>query len=130
MTEVKTEDTPIFEASDTIRIELEVTDNSGVSEVGARFRVASGSHYPKSIYKAVELDGETNATVVIEFHVGDELPPGDYTCEYISLTDQKGNNSLFVNPGIEFKVEGTSEDQEGPVLEGWRFARLPGASTS
>lgn len=121
MIETKTHDVPIYKPGDTVRIELEVTDSSGVSEVGARFRVAGGKS-AKSIYRSVKLEGETDALAVIELEVDDSLPSGKYACEYIALTDLLGNTALVVSPGIEFRVEGVAGDQRGPELAGWRFA--------
>lgn len=50
------------------------------------------------------------------------MPPGDYVCEYVALTDNRGNTSLIAAPGIEFHVEGSTEEREGPALVDWSFA--------
>ena len=121
MAETKTHDVPTYNPGDIIRLELEVRDDNGVSEVGARFRSTSGES-PLSIHRSVKLEGETQALAVIELAVEDNLPSGEYECEYIALTDQLGNTSLIVSPGIEFRVEGVVGDRQGPELAGWRFA--------
>lgn len=121
MAEAKTRDVPTFEVGGTIRIELQVSDSSGISRVEARFRNESEESV-KSIYRSVTLEGETDALVVMELQVDEGLPPGDYVCEYVALTDQKGNQSLIAAPGIEFRVEGDAEDRQGPALLNWSIA--------
>lgn len=121
MTEVERKNVPTFEYGDVVRIALKVADDSGVQFVEARFRNESRKAV-YSIHRSVELDGETEATVILEFAADDGLPPGDYVCEYISLTDKLGNKSLIAAPGIEFHVEGEAKDYEGPALLDWSFA--------
>jgi len=121
VTDTKTNNVPTFEHGDTVRIELRVSDSSGISRIEIRFR-NEGEESVKSIYRSVELRGETDATALIELPVGEDVPPGEYVCEYVALTDQKGNTSLITAPGIEFRVEGTTEDRQGPALLDWSIA--------
>jgi len=112
---------PVFSDGDVIRLEMHVGDDDGVSKVEARFRNESDRRVG-SIYRSVELEDETDAIAVIELRVGEDLPPGDYVCEYVALTDKHGNQSLVTLPGIEFTVEGDLEDHAGPALLNWSFA--------
>ncbi len=121
MTEAKTRDVPTFQVGDAIRIELRVSDRSGVSRVETRFRVEN-NELVKSIYRSVALEGETEALAVIELQADENLPPGDYVCEYVAITDQKGNQSVIAAPGIEFRIEGDAEDHQGPMLLDWSVA--------
>lgn len=121
MTDTKTNNVPTYEYGDTFRIMLEVSASSGVERVEARFTNESGESV-KSIHRSLELEGETIATAVIEIHVDDDLPPGEYVCEYVALTDREGRKSLFAAPGIEFRVEGDAESHKGPALRDWSFA--------
>jgi hypothetical protein len=121
MADTKTNNVPTFEYGDTIRIELRVTDSSGISRIEIRFR-NEGEELVKSIHRSVELEGETDATALIELPVGEDVPPGDYVCEYVALTDQKGNTSLVAAPDMGFRVEGTTEDRQGPALLDWSIA--------
>ncbi len=121
MAEIKTNNVPVFEHGDTIRLELRVSDSSGVSRVETRFRNESEESV-RSIYRSVELEGETDALAVIELQAGEDLPPGNYVCEYVAITDRKGNQSLIAAPGIEFRVEGDTEDSQGPALLDWSIA--------
>lgn len=114
-------DVPVFEYGDAFRIELRVSDDSGVSRVEARFRNEMPES-AKSVYRSVDLNGEKDALAVLEFEVGEELPPGNYVSEYIALTDKLGNQSVIAAPGIEFRVEGSPEDRQGPALLNWSFA--------
>ena len=112
---------PIFDNGDSFRLELEVSDASGVSRVEARFRNEQPTA-ANSIYRAVDLDGETDTVAVLEFQVDEDVPPGYYVCEYIALTDKLGNQSMFATPGIEFRVDGDAADRRGPELRKWSFA--------
>lgn len=121
MADTKTNNVPTFQRGDAFSIVLRVGDDSGVSRVEARFRNESAESV-KSIYRSVELHGEAEATVELAFQVDENLPPGNYVCEYVALTDRKGNQSLFAAPGIEFRVEGDTEDRQGPALLDWSIA--------
>jgi len=121
MADTKANNVPVFERGDTVRLELRVSDSSGVSRVETRFRNESGESV-RSVYRSVELEGETDALAVIELQVDEDLPPGDYVCEYVVLTDQKGNQSMIAAPGIEFRIEGSVEDRQGPALLNWSIA--------
>jgi hypothetical protein len=121
MADTKANNVPVFERGGTIRLELRVRDSSGVSRVEIRFRNESEDSI-RSVYRSVELEGETDALAVIELQVDEDLPPGDYVCEYVALTDRKGNQSLLAAPGIEFRVEGSVEDRQGPALLDWSIA--------
>lgn len=119
--DTKVNDVPVFEYGDNIRIELRVSDSSGVSKVETRFRNESEESV-ESIYRSTQLQGETEALAVIELQIDGQIPPGSYVCEYIALTDKLGNKSLISAPGIEFRVEGDVEDHQGPELLEWSFA--------
>jgi hypothetical protein len=121
MSDTKINNAPTFERGDRFSIVLRVSDSSGVTRVDIRFRNDSDESV-KSIHRSVTLEGETEATAEIEFQVDEDLPPGDYVCEYVALTDQKGNQSLIAAPGIEFRVEGDMEEHRGPVLLDWSIA--------
>lgn len=121
MADTKANNVPVFERGDTIRLELRVSDSNGVSRVETRFRNESEESV-KSVYRSVELEGETDVLAVIELQVDESLPPGDYVCEYVALTDRKGNQSLIAAPGIEFRIEGGAEDHRGPALLDWSIA--------
>jgi hypothetical protein len=99
---------------------MNVADGDGVSKVEIRFR-NEGDKQPASVYRSVNLDGETDTVAVIELRV-DELLPGHYICDYVALTDGRGNQSLFETPGIEFRIEGDLQEDEGPALLNWSFA--------
>ena len=58
----------------------------------------------------------------VELRVDEDLPPGDYVCEYVALTDGHGNRSLVARPGIEFRVEGDAGEREGLALLDWSLA--------
>ncbi len=118
---MKTNNVPTFERGDAFRIVLEVSDSDGLSRVEIRFRNESEESI-KSVYRSVELDGEPGGQAQIEVRVDEDLPPGYYVCEYVALTDKKGNRSLFATPGIEFRVEGSTEEHQGPALLNWSFA--------
>jgi hypothetical protein len=116
-----TNDVPVFKDGDVFRLVLHVTDPDGVSKVEARFRNDSDRQVA-SIYRSVDLGGETDAVAEIEFGSGEDLAPGHYVCEYVALTDRLGNESLVATPGIEFRIEGDAEENRGPALLDWSFA--------
>ncbi len=121
MTEITAEGVPIFEAGDIIRLKFTATDDIGVAHAEIRFRNKS-KRLVASIHREIDLGGEPEVTAEFVFDVSAELIPGDYVCEYVALTDNQGNKSLFATPGIEFRVEGDERDHEGPALLDLSFA--------
>lgn len=113
-----TKQNPVYGFRDTVRIELDVSDSSGVAEAAARFTATDSS---SSIYLKVDAEGATDTTVALEQEVNDTLAPGEYRCDYVQLTDLRGNQTLIVKPDIGFRVEGVPGDHEGPRLKGWRY---------
>lgn len=116
----RADDVPVFDNDDIVRLEMNVADGDGVSKVEIRFR-NEGDKQHAGVYRSVNLDGEADTVAVIELRV-DELPPGHYVCDYVALTDGRGNQSLLETPGIEFRVEGDLQEDEGPALLNWSFA--------
>lgn len=121
MASSNTNDVPVFKDGDVFRLVMHATDADGVSKVEARFRNESDKQVA-SIYRSVDLGGEPDAVAVIEFGVDEDLAPGHYVCDYVALTDARGNQSLVAAPGIEFIVEGDLEEHQGPALLDWSFA--------
>ncbi len=114
----ETKQVPVYRFRDTVRIELDVSDPSGVAEVGARF---TNTDVSRSIFLRVNAEGATDATVALEQEVNDVLAPGEYRCEYVQLTDLRGNQTLIVRPDMGFRIEGVPGDHEGPRLKDWRY---------
>lgn len=121
MDSTKTNNVPVFEHGATIRIELRVSDSGELSRVEARFRNESEESV-ESIYRSVDLEDGADGPPIIELQVDENLPPGDYVCEYIAFTDKQGHKSLVAAPGIEFRIEGSAEEHQGPALLDWSFA--------
>ncbi len=115
----RTEQLPRYTLGDKIRIELEVSDESGVGEVEALFTNEQESG--KQIIFPGDGGGETNAVVVLEREVIEGMAPGLYQCFYVSLTDNLGNKRITRPDEMRFCIADIPGDHEGPRLKTWRI---------
>jgi hypothetical protein len=108
-----------FSPGDTIRVELDLRDESGVSTVSATFsELTSGWGF---IMRG-ESQGEPEVTLTLSQKVTNEILPGEYRCENVTVYDTHLNRKIFY-PDIRFRVEYTPGDHEGPELMGWRISK-------
>lgn len=114
----ETRQIPTYALGDTIRIELDVSDRSGVTDVAANFTLTTD--VTREIWLNADAAGATDAIAVLEQKVAEGLTPGEYDCQFVSIADRLGNRTLVSRPGIRFRVEGVPGDHEGPELRGWR----------
>jgi hypothetical protein len=108
-----------FSLGDTIRVELDLRDESGVSTVSASFYELKSS---RGFTMRGESEGETEVTVVLIQEVTHEILPGEYWCEGVTVYDTHLNRKTF-SPDIRFRVENIPGDHEGPELLGWRVSK-------
>jgi hypothetical protein len=108
-----------FSLGDTIRLELDLRDESGVSTVSATFyELTSGEGF----MMRGESEGEPEVTVALSQEVTNEILPGEYRCEGVTVYDTHLNRKTF-SPDIRFRVENIPGDHEGPELLGWRVSK-------
>jgi hypothetical protein len=108
-----------YSLGDTIRIELDLRDESGVLTVSATF-YETETHHSFSMHG--EAEGQTEVTVVLTEEVTDKTLPGEYRCKDVTVYDTHHNHSTFT-PGVRFRVENAAGDHEGPELVGWRLLK-------
>jgi hypothetical protein len=109
----------MFSLGDTIRVELDLRDQSGVSTLSASFyELTSGEGF----MMRGESQGETEVTVALSQEVTNEIRPGEYRCENVTVYDTRLYRKIF-HPDIRFRVEYTPGDYEGPELLGWRISK-------
>jgi len=108
-----------FSLGDTIRVELDLRDESGVSTVSATFYELNTG---KGFMMRGESDGEREVTVALTQKVTNEILPGEYRCEDVTVYDVHLNRKTF-HPDIRFRVVNVPGDHEGPELFGWRVSK-------
>jgi hypothetical protein len=108
-----------FSLGDTILLELDLRDESGVSTVSAAFYELNSG---KGFMMRGESEGEREVTVVLSQEVTNEMPPGEYRCEGVTVYDVHLNRKTF-HPDIRFRVVNIPGDHEGPELFGWRVSK-------
>jgi hypothetical protein len=108
-----------FSLGDTIRVELDLRDESGVSTVSATFyELNSGVGF----MMRGESEGERELTMVLSQEVTEEMLPGEYRCQGVTVYDVHLNRKSF-HPDIRFRVVNIPGDHEGPELFGWRVSK-------
>jgi hypothetical protein len=108
-----------FSLGDTIRVELDLRDESGVSTVSAAFYELNAG---KGFMMRGESEGEKEVTMVLSQEVTNDMPPGEYRCEGVTVYDVHLNRKTF-HPDIRFRVVNIPGDHEGPELFGWRVSK-------
>jgi hypothetical protein len=108
-----------FSLGDTIRVELDLRDESGLSTVSAAFYELNSG---KGFMMRGESDGEREVTVALAQKVTNEILPGEYRCEGVTVYDVHLNRKTF-HPDIRFRIANIPGDHEGPELFGWRVSK-------
>jgi len=108
-----------FSLGDTIRVELDLRDESGVSTVSATFYELNSR---EGFMMRGECGGEPEVTVVLSQEVIEKMLPGEYRCEEVTVYDTRHNRKTF-SPDIRFRIENIPGDHEGPELFGWRLSK-------
>src|SRR5918992_3911857 len=81
-----------FSLGETIRVELDLRDESGVSTVSAAFYELNSG---KGFMMRGESDGEKEVTVALAQEVTNEILPGEYRCEGVTVYDIHLNRKTF-----------------------------------
>jgi hypothetical protein len=108
-----------YSLGDTIRVELDLRDESGVLTVSATFYETKTRH---SFSMQGDGKGKTKVTVVLNEEVTDKTLPGEYRRKDLTVYDTHHNHSTFT-PEIRFRVKTFPGDHEGPELVSWRLIK-------
>jgi hypothetical protein len=102
-----------YRVCDTIEVELKLEDESGIGAVYALFRNTSTNDH---LYMEGHGGGRTRATVSLTKEVTDRIRAGEYVCEYVSVSDTRGNSREHRRE-LRFRVDTPPSDFEGPNLK-------------
>jgi hypothetical protein len=108
-----------YSLGDTIRLELDLRDESGVLTVSATFYDTESGH---GFSMRGEGEGRVEVTVVLTEEVTEKTLPGEYRCKDVTVYDTHYNYRTLT-PDIRFRVENVPGDHEGPELVGWRVSK-------
>ena len=109
-----------FSLGDTIRVELDLRDESGVSTVSATFyELTSGEGF---MMRGESDEGAPEVTITLSQEVTNAILPGEYRCEGVTVYDVHLNRKIF-HPDIRFRIVNIPGDHEGPELLGWRVSK-------
>ena len=108
-----------YTLGETVRVELDLRDESGVLTVSAAFYETESGH---GFSMRGEGEGRTEVTVVLTQEVTDKTLPGEYRCKNVTVYDTHYNHKTFA-PDIRFRIEKVPGDHEGPELVGWRVTK-------
>lgn len=116
-----------FSPNDSIRVELQLQDESGVRDVSAVFFTEDNEHY---VVLRGSGHGQTDATVTLTLSGTSSsiVAPGVYQCRQLEAWDVKGNQRIYTAqtyPQLtdkrfryEYPESGQPDDEEGPELVG------------
>ncbi len=108
-----------YSLGETVRVELDLRDESGVLTVNAAFYETISGH---GFSMRGDGGGRPEVTVVLTEEVTDKTLPGEYRCKDVTVYDTHYNYTTFT-PDIRFRVENVPGDHEGPELVGWRVTK-------
>jgi len=77
---------PTYNFGDTIRVELDVSDESGVRRVVANFR--NKEMDSSNIRLETDGQGQIHSKIVLEQSVDDSVAPGTYECIWVEVMYQ------------------------------------------
>ena len=80
-----------FSLGDTIRVELDLRDEQGLHSERRLLR----TQYRQGFMMRGESDGEREVTVALAQKVTDEILPGEYRCEDVTVYDIHLNRKTF-----------------------------------
>lgn len=118
------DDVPTYKPGDTIRMELGLSDESGVSDVYARFvhvEASGGGGEREFVSLTGDGEGKTEANVLMSGTAGSGVLAGEYRCLELGAKDRLGNTKWH-SPDIRFRIDAPPSDSEGPDISGWRFS--------
>jgi hypothetical protein len=110
---------PTYSIGETIRVELDLHDQSGVLTVKATFYETESGH---DFSMRGDGRGQAEVMVVLMEKVTDKTLPGEYRCKDVTVYDTHYNYTTFA-PDIRFRVENDLGDHEGPKLVVWRVSK-------
>lgn len=111
---------PTYGPGDKIRLELEVSDESGVDKVEIWFHSQDNVTHEFQIIG--DAQGAKITTLALEKEVTGDIAPGDYQSRFVVLYDLVGNRTItYPDPAILLRIEGVPGDHEGPQLNSWRW---------
>jgi len=104
-----------FSPSDTISIEMEFQNESGVDGVYASFVNTEDLKNTIGLYGYGE--GSTRLRTSLQARTGTNLVPGEYLCQYIHVSDVHGNYAIsYPDQKICFWVDGSGDAYEPDEL--------------
>ena len=108
-----------YSLGETIRLELDLLDRSGVLTVDAAFYEIESGH---GFSMRGDGGGRSEVTVVLTQKVTDKTLPGEYRCKDVTVYDTHHNHTTYA-PDIRFRVDNPLGDHEGPKPVGWRVSK-------
>jgi hypothetical protein len=104
-----------FSPSDTISIDMEFQNESGVDGVYALFVNTENLKNTVGLYGNGE--GSTKLSIKLQSRAATCPVPGEYLCQYIHVSDVHGNYAIsYPDRRIIFWVDGSGEVYEGHIL--------------
>ena len=90
-----------YSLGETIRLELDLLDRSGVLTVNAAFYETESGH---GFSMRGDGGGRSKVTVVLAQEVTDKTLPGEYRCKDVTVYDTHHNYATYT-PDIRFRIE-------------------------
>lgn len=114
-------DVPVYGPGDTILLELDLRDESGVGSVQVAFE------NERSTRTTIDFEGNGNGreqvTVALTYVVPERIESGEYRPYFIETEDGLGNSRTHELPDLIFRIEAPSGDFEGPEITDARSSR-------
>lgn len=109
---------PTYRPGDTITLELDLRDESGVGSVSVQCRNEEGNGI---IYFGGDGGGQQQVTLTLTYDVPEHIQSGEYSASYIEAQDTLGNWGGS-GQDIRFRIEAPQGDFEGPEVTDARLS--------
>lgn len=110
----------VYRPGDTITLELDLRDKSGVGAVIVQFRKEGNTD--RLIQFTGDGAGQQEAAVKLTYEVPEHIEPGMYSHPYIEAQDGRGNYKTHQRPNLKFRIESPQGDFDGPELTDARLS--------
>lgn len=114
-----------FEAGDTMEIEVDVTDETGIGRIYFRFENQDGGGAVFDAYRDFSPSVESGIHT-IEYQWPEDTPGGTYEATWIYAEDEIGNTAdwtdSFSTEKKQITINSELSDTEGPVIQGFSIS--------
>ncbi len=104
---------PTYRPRDTVTLELDLRDESGVGSVDVICTNERGNH--RILFRG-NGEGQQQVSLTLTYEVPEHIQSAEYSVTYVEARDTLGNSVVHQRSDIKFRIEAPEGDFKGPDL--------------